>query len=103
MKLNIFFRLEKAWVSTRQKLVSSLNYVFCFRENLSLHYVKQNERSTHAIKPKRSFYIEKLLENKSNFKEIFTITNKLLGRNEQLPLPPSDDLGVIAQEFSDFF
>ena len=48
MKLNIFFRLEKAWVGTRQKLVSSLNYVFCFRENLNLHYVKQSEKSTHA-------------------------------------------------------
>ena len=43
MKLNIFFRLEKAWVGTRWKLVSSLNYVFCFGENLNLHYVKQNE------------------------------------------------------------
>ena len=49
MKLNIFFRLEKAWVGTRQKLVSSLNYVFCFGENLNLHYVKQNEKPTHAI------------------------------------------------------
>ena len=48
MKLNIFFRLEKAWVGTRQKLVSSLNYVFCAGENLNLHYVKQNEKPTHA-------------------------------------------------------
>ena len=30
MKLNIFFRLEKAWVGTRQKLVSSYNIWFCF-------------------------------------------------------------------------
>ena len=49
MKLNIFFRLEKAWVGTRKKHVSSLNYVFCFGENLNLHYVKQNDKPTHAI------------------------------------------------------
>ena len=48
MKLNIFFRLEKAWIGTRRKLVSSLNHVFCFGENLNLHYVKQNEKPTHA-------------------------------------------------------
>ena len=48
MKLNIFFRLEKAWFGARQKLVSSLNYVFCFGENVILHYGKQNEKPTHA-------------------------------------------------------
>ena len=36
MKLNIFFRLEKAWFGARQKLVSSLNYEFCYEENLIL-------------------------------------------------------------------
>ena len=51
----------------------------------------------------RSFYIEKLLENRANFKEIFTITNKLLGRNNSSPLPPSEDPARLAQEFSDYF
>ena len=51
----------------------------------------------------RSFYIEKLLENRTNFKEIFTITNKLLGRNNPSPLPPSEDPARLAQEFSDYF
>ena len=27
----------------------------------------------------------------------------MLGGNEQLPLPPSDDLGILTQVFSDFF
>ena len=53
--------------------------------------------------PKYSFYIEKLLENRTNFKEIFTITNKLLGRNDPSPLPPSEDPARLAQEFSDYF
>ena len=30
----------------------------------------------------------KLIENKTNYKEIFNITNKLLNRNTDLPLPP---------------
>ena len=51
----------------------------------------------------RSFYIKKLLENRTNFKEIFTITNKLLGRNDLSPLTPSEDPARLAQEFSDFF
>ena len=51
----------------------------------------------------RSFYIEKLLENRTNFKEIFTITNKLLGTNNSSPLPPSEDPARLAQEFSDYF
>ena len=28
------------------------------------------------------------MENKTNYKEIFNITNKLLNRNTDLPLPP---------------
>ena len=51
----------------------------------------------------RSFYIEKLLENRTNFKEIFTSTNKLLGRNDPSPLPPSEDPARLAQEFCDYF
>ena len=50
MKLNIFFRFEKAWFGARGKLVSSLKYVFCFGENLILHYGKQNEKLTYANK-----------------------------------------------------
>ena len=51
----------------------------------------------------RSFYVDKLLENRRNFKKFFTITNKLLGRNDSSPLPPSENLARLAQEFSDYF
>ena len=34
----VFFRLEKAWFGARQKVVSSLNYEFCYGENLALHH-----------------------------------------------------------------
>ena len=44
-----------------------------------------------------------MLENRTNFKDIFTITNKLLARNDPSSLPPSEDPARLAQEFSDYF
>ena len=71
--------------------------------NLNAFYQQRRYVANIIKQAQRSFYIEKLLENRTNFKEIFTITNKLLGRNDPLPLPPSDDPARLAQEFSDFF
>ena len=48
MKLNIFFRLEKACVGNRQKLVSSYNTWFYSWEIQNLHDVKQNENPSYA-------------------------------------------------------
>ena len=45
----------------------------------------------------------KLIENKTNYKEIFNITNKLLNRNTDLPLPATDDNQSLADEFNTFF
>ena len=71
--------------------------------NLNAFY-QQRRHVANIIKlAQRSFYIEKLLENRTNFKEILTITNKLLGRNDPSPLPPSEDPARLAQEFSDYF
>ena len=39
MKLNIFSDLKKAWLGARQKPVSSLKYLFCYGENLTLHKI----------------------------------------------------------------
>ena len=51
----------------------------------------------------RSYYTSKLTENKSNFKEIFNICNNLLGRNKDLPLPPSEDNQSLANSFNEYF
>ena len=81
----------------------------CKRKNNPTEYnqnafYQQRRHVANIIKQtQRSFYIEKLLENRKKFKEIFTITNKLLGRNNPLPLPPCEDPARLAQEFSDFF
>ena len=71
--------------------------------NLNAFYQQRRHVANIIKQAQKSFYIKKLLENRTNFKEIFTITNKLLGINNPLPLPPSDDPAKLAQEFSNFF
>ena len=71
--------------------------------NLNAFYQLRRHVANIIKQAQRSFYIEKLLENRTNFKEIFTITNKLLGRNDSSPLPPSEDPARLAQELSDYF
>ena len=49
------------------------------------------------------FYIDKIHECRNHFKEIFHLTNNLLGSNNQLPLPPTEDPVSPANQFNDFF
>ena len=66
-------------------------------------FYQQRRYVANIIKQaQQSFYIERLLDNRPNFKEIFIITNKLLGRNKPLHLPPHDDLGRLAQSSAIF-
>ena len=52
---------------------------------------------------KREYYSTLLEENRNNVKAVFTIANKLLFRNEPLPLPPTNDKQKLANEFNEFF
>ena len=70
--------------------------------NLHAFYQQRRHVANIIKQAERSFYIEKLLENRTNFKEIFTITSKLLDRNDPSPLPPSEDPARLAHEFSDY-
>ena len=45
----------------------------------------------------RQYFMEKITENWNNYKEIFRLTNKQ--NNNELPLPPTEDLSVLANEF----
>ena len=49
------------------------------------------------------FYIDKTHESRNDFKEIFCLINNLLSSNNQLPLPPTEDLVLLAHTFYDFF
>ena len=71
--------------------------------NLNAFYQQRRHVANIIKQVQRYFYIDKLLENRTNFKEIFTITNKLLGRIDSSPLPPSENPARLAQEFSNYF
>ena len=51
----------------------------------------------------RQYFMEKITENHDNYKEIFRLTKKLLGRDNELPLPPAEGLTIQANEFNNFF
>ena len=51
----------------------------------------------------RSFFWEDLADNRTNFKKIFNICNTILGRNNNLPLPPSDSNTTLANNFNNYF
>ena len=51
----------------------------------------------------RSFFWEALADIRTNFKEIFNICNTILGRNSNLPLPPSDSNITLANNFNNYF
>ena len=52
---------------------------------------------------KRKYYSTLLEENRNNIKAVFTIANKLLFRNEPLPLPLTDDKQKLTNKFNEFF
>ena len=49
------------------------------------------------------YHSDFLSQHKTNIKEIFRVSDKLLGRNQGLTLPPSFSEEEIASRFSDFF
>ena len=51
----------------------------------------------------QKYYLDKIADNKNNTKVLFNITNILLGNKEPLPLPPTQDLKILADEFNYFF
>ena len=67
-------------------------------------FYNQRQYCSNLIKSaQRQFFKGKITENHGNYKEIFRITNKLLGREDELPLPPAEDLITQANQFNDFF
>ena len=71
--------------------------------NLNTFY-QQHRLVSNIIKTaQRTYYTEKIADNKTDFKQIFEISNKLLYNNEPLPLPPSDNKKNLADQFNKFF
>ena len=53
-------------------------------------------------KYQKQHYREALLEHKYDAKAIFKITNKLLFKDESLPLPPEPNIKLLAENFNNF-
>ena len=67
-------------------------------------FYSQTRYCSNLIKAaQRQFYKGKITENRGNYKEIFRIANKLIDREDELPLPPTEDLISQANQFNDFF
>ena len=67
-------------------------------------FYQQRQYVSNIIKTsKKNYYVNKLKENKNDFKMVFQIANKLLHRNETPPLPPMEDKKLLADQFNEFF
>ena len=67
-------------------------------------FYQQRQHISNIIKTsKKIYYIDKLRENRNDFKMVFQMANKLLPRNETPPLPPTDDKKLLADQFNEFF
>ena len=67
-------------------------------------FYQQRQHVSNIIKiSKKNYNVDKLKENRNNFKMVFQIANQLLHRNETPPLPPMDDKKLLADQFNEFF
>ena len=49
------------------------------------------------------YYLDVITDKKNNTKVLFNIANTLLGKNDPLPQPPTQDHKTLAEEFNKFF
>ena len=93
IRQQIQLRHKKEWMWTKDPT----------EYNLQAFYY-QRRYAANSIKPtQREYYNNEIRENRNNFKAVFKITNRLLFRNKQLPLPPTPLLWDLANEFNEFF
>ena len=70
---------------------------------LNAFYQERRYVSNVIKTAQKDFYVNKLSENKHDFKKVFKIANKLLFQNEETPLPPCEDKKTLANQFNSFF
>ena len=83
--------MKECWCN---KETTEYNYMAFYYQRIYVTNIRIAQ-NTHYSKP--------LEENKNDFEKIFNIPNKLLFRNETLPLPSKDDIVRQACNFSQFF
>ena len=71
--------------------------------NLNAFYQQHRFVSNIIKTTQKTYYTQKLTDNKTNFKWIFEISNKLLYKNEPILLPSTDNKKNLADQFNEFF
>ena len=67
-------------------------------------FYNQHRYVSNIIKTAQQNYLKgKIVENKNDYKAIFNITNSLLFRKQESPLPDTNPLSALAEDFSEFF
>ena len=94
--------------SIKQEIILRRHKERIFRSNpcpytLNAFYQKRPFVNNIIKTAKRNFYINQLAEHRSDTKKIFEIANKMLYRNEPLPLPPTDNILKLVNDFNSFF
>ena len=83
-------RLENRWRKNR----TSDNYINFYHQRRNVSNLMDSAG--------RRFFLDKIIENKANYKEVCKICNQLLGRNTDLPLPPDGSNVQLAEDFTKF-
>ena len=88
---------KQPWFSDKIKAEIGVRWKkeFTWNKYPNEYTYQANQRcySSNFIKSaQRQYFMEKIKENHDNYKEIFRLTNKCLGRNNELPPSPAEDL-----------
>ena len=71
--------------------------------NLNSFYIQHRHVANIIKSAQKEYYIEKITENRIDYKAIFNIANPLLFRKEPSPLPSCDSQEWLANDFGQFF
>ena len=85
-------RLEKCWKRDKTS-----------NEKYEQFHKQQRTVSNLMDSAECKFFLNKIIKNKSNYKEVYNVCNQLLGRNKDLPLPPNCTNKEQADRFNTFF
>ena len=93
LKKKLYSDIRKRRPTTKNQMNITLNAFYQQRRHVS-DMIKMAQKE---------FYVNKLSENKHDFKKVFNIANKLLFQNEEMPLTPCEDKKLLANQFNSFF
>ena len=85
-------RLEKCWKKDKTS-----------NEKYEQFHKQRRTVSNLMDSAERKFFFNKIIENKSNYKEVYNVCNQLLGRDKDSPLPPNGTNKELADRFNIFF